>query len=132
MLKGLVEIPVTQIEHRPGRLRHLQICAVSFGEMRAALLHAADEDHPTVAIVGHSFELATRGGERANPLLVRRFEKLCGFLAERSERLPTAHFADLAELPLEAEAFPLRSGAVRTVSRMAQQAWANAVHERSL
>ncbi|HEX8306899.1 MAG TPA: polysaccharide deacetylase [Allosphingosinicella sp.] len=131
LLQGLVEIPVTQIEQRPGSLRHLQICAVSFGEMRAALVHAADEEHPVVAIVGHSFELATRGGKRANPALVRRFEKLCGFLAEERERMPTAFFSDLGDLPLDCEAIPLRSGAVRTAARMAQQAWANAVHERT-
>jgi hypothetical protein len=132
LLEGLVEIPVTQIEHRPGRLRHLQICAVSFDEMRAALIHAADEDHPVVAIVGHSFELATRGGERPNPVLVRRFEKLCGFLAANGERMPTAFFSGLGDLRLDAEAVPLRSGAVRTAARMAEQIWANAVHERSL
>ena len=130
-VEGLIEIPVTQIEQRRGSLRHLQICAVSFEEMRAALVHADDEAHPVVAIVGHSFELATRGGGRANPALVRRFEKLCGFLAENRERMPTAFFSDLTDLPLDSEAEPLRSGAVRTVSRMAQQAWANAVHERT-
>jgi len=131
-LEGLIEIPVTQIEPRHGSLRHLQICAVSFDELRAALLHAAEHDHPVVNIVGHSFELATRSGKRANAVLVRRFEKLCAFLAARSERLPTARFSDLRDLPLEAEASPLRSGALRTAARMAQQAWANAVHERTL
>jgi peptidoglycan/xylan/chitin deacetylase (PgdA/CDA1 family) len=129
---GLVEIPVTQIEQRPGSLRHLQICAVSFGEMRAALDHAAEKDHPVVAIVGHSFELATRGGRKSNPALIRRFEKLCGFLAAERERMPTAFFTELDGLRLDSEAEPLRSGPVRTVSRMAQQAWANAVHERRL
>jgi hypothetical protein len=132
LIDGIVEIPVTQIEQRPGSLRHLQICAVSFGEMRAALLHAADAGHPIVNIVGHSFELAVRGGRRANPLVVRRFEKLCGFLAGQAERMPTAAFSDLADLPLDAEAFPLRSGTLRTASRMAQQAWGNAVYERAL
>ncbi|MGZ8287148.1 MAG: polysaccharide deacetylase [Allosphingosinicella sp.] len=132
LIEGLVEIPVTQIEQRPGSLRHLQICAVSFDEMRAALNHAADNDHPVVNIVGHSFELATRGGKRANPSLVRRFEKLCGFLADQAERLPTAFFSEIGGVPLEAEASPLRSRAVRTAARMAQQAWANAVYERTL
>jgi peptidoglycan/xylan/chitin deacetylase (PgdA/CDA1 family) len=132
LVEGVIEIPVTQIEPRAGSLRHLQICAVSFDEMRAALIHAADRRHPVATLVGHSFELATRGGRRANPTLVRRFEKLCGFLAEHRERLPTAFFSDLSDLPLEAEAIPLRSGALLTVSRMAQQAWGNAVYERTL
>jgi hypothetical protein len=131
LLEGVVEIPVTQIEQRPGSLRHLQICAVSFDEMRAALLHGAGHGHPVVTLVGHSFELATRGGERANPVLVRRFEKLCGFLAEQEDRLPTVFFAGLGDLPLEAEASPLPARALRTAARMAQQAWGNAVYERA-
>ena len=132
LLSGVVEIPVTHIEQRPGSLRHLQICAVSFDEMRAALLHAAGNRHPVVNIVSHSFELAVRGGRKANPALVRRFEKLCAFLARESERLPTAFFTELADLPLDAKADPLRSGTLRTVSRMAQQAWGNAVYERRI
>ena len=132
LLDCVVEVPVTQIEQRPGSLRHLQICAVSFDEMRSALLHAADRRHPLVNIVGHSFELATRGGERANPVLVRRFEKLCGFLAGHGERLPTAHFADLADLPLDCEADPLPPRTLRTAARVAEQLWGNAVYERAL
>jgi hypothetical protein len=130
--EGVVEIPVTHIEQRRGSLRHLQICAVSFDEMRAALIHAADKDHPIVNIVGHSFELAARGGKKPNALLVRRFEKLCRFLAAERERMPTAFFSDLIDLPVDAEAFPLRSSAFRTAARMAEQAWANAVYESSL
>lgn len=129
-VEGLVEIPVTHIEPRAGKLRHLQICAVSFGEMRSALLHAADHRHPAVALVGHSFELAARGGKQANALLVRRFERLCAFLAERRERLPTVFFTELGGLRLDAEAVPLRSGPVRTAARMAEQAWGNWAYER--
>ncbi|HYE28219.1 MAG TPA: polysaccharide deacetylase [Allosphingosinicella sp.] len=131
-LDGVVEIPVTQIGQRAGGLRHLQICAVSFGETRAALLHATACGHPVVTIVGHSFELAARGGARANPILVRRFEKLCGFLAGHRETLPTARFADLAGLPLDSEATPLPARTVRTAARIAQQMWGTAVYERAL
>ncbi|HEX8063195.1 MAG TPA: polysaccharide deacetylase [Allosphingosinicella sp.] len=129
---GVIEIPVTQIGQRAGRLRHLQICAVSFDEMRAALLHAAAHDHPVATIVGHSFELAARGGRRANALLVRRFERLCRFLADRRERLPTAHFADLGDLSVEADASPLPASPLRTAGRLAQQLWGNAVYDRAL
>ena len=131
-VSGVIEVPVSQIEQNSGRLRHLQICAVSFREIRAALLHAVEEAHPVVTIVGHSFELAARGGRRANPLLVRRFERLCAFLAGHRERLPTAHFTDLRGLPLDSEASPLRSGALRTAARMAEQALGNVLYERAL
>jgi len=131
-LEGVVEVPVTQIDQGSRGLRHLQFCAVSFAEMRAALLHAARHGHPVVTLVGHSFELAARAGDRANPMLVRRFERLCRFLAGQAELLPTAHFADLADLPLEAQASPLRTRGLRTAARMAQQLWGNAVYERRL
>ncbi|HEY0111721.1 MAG TPA: polysaccharide deacetylase [Allosphingosinicella sp.] len=132
LLNEVVEVPVTLIDQRSGGLRHLQICAVSSGEMHAALLHAARHGHPVATIVGHGFELATRDGTRPNPLLVRRFDRLCGFLAEHRKQLPTAHFTELADLPLDAEASPLPHAARRTVARMGQQLWGNAVYERAL
>jgi hypothetical protein len=129
LLECVVEIPVTQIEQKDG-LRHLQLCAVSFDEMRSALLHAASARHPIVNIVSHSFELATRDGRRANPVARQRFDKLCRLLDERREKMPTAHFADLADLPLTAQAEPLPPATLRTVARMAEQVWGNAVYER--
>jgi hypothetical protein len=131
-LGGLVEVPVTQIESAPGRLRHVQLCAISLEEIEAALLHAEAEHSPLVTIVSHSFELASRDGVRPNRTLCRRFERLCAFLARRAERLPTVHFADLDDLPLGAAATPLPAQRLRTARRMAEQLWANAVYERAL
>src|SRR3546814_6360547 len=74
---GLVELPVTLIEDAPGSLRNVQVCALSIGEIRAALDHAVAEDHAAVTIVSHSFELANRAGTRANGIHARRFEALC-------------------------------------------------------
>jgi hypothetical protein len=132
LLECVVEVPVTQIEPKTGQLRHLQLCAVSIEEVRDALEHAATNRHPVVNIVSHSFELATRDGRRPNSVAVRRFEQLCRFLDEERERLPTAHFAELADLPLTAEAEPLPPRPLRTAARMVEQAWGNAVYERRL
>ena len=129
---GVIEVPVTLIEDRPGQIRHLQLTAVSAAELEAAMNHAAREGHPTVTIVSHSFELASRDGSRANRHLCRRFEKLCAFLADERERLPTAHFADLGDLPLGTSATPLPPNPLRTASRMAQQLWSNLRYERRL
>ena len=131
-LDGIVEIPVTQIEDSPGRLRHLQLCAVSSEEMEAAFLHAEAEGHPIVTLVSHSFELASRDGTRPNRTLCRRFERLCGFLDDHRERLPTVHFAGLDDLALDVPATPLPAHRLRTARRMAEQIWSNAVYERTL
>jgi peptidoglycan/xylan/chitin deacetylase (PgdA/CDA1 family) len=129
---GVIEVPVTTIEDSPGRLRHLQLCAVSAREMREALMHAAIHRHEVVTIVSHSFELATRDGTRPNDALRRRFESLCAFLADHSERLPTVHFSDLDDLLLDSEAQPLPPRSLRKAKRMLEQLWSNAVYEGRL
>ena len=128
-MDGVVEIPVTQIEDSPGRLRHLQLCAVSVEEMESAFDHALDEGNPLVTLVSHSFELASRDGRRANRTLVRRFERLCALLADRSDELPTAWFGELADLPLGRPATPLPARALRSARRKVQQLWSNAVYD---
>lgn len=127
---GLVEVPVTQIEGRAGRLRHLQICAVSKGEMEAALDHAARHGHPLTTVVSHSFELATRDGRRANGVVRDRFEALCHLLAERRELHPTLRFFDLEGIALDAEARPMPARPLRTARRVAEQWWSGTRYER--
>jgi hypothetical protein len=131
-LGGLIEVPVTQILEPGGRLRHLQLCAVSSEEIEAAFRHALRSGHPLVTLVSHSFELASRDGRRANRTLCRRFERLCAYLSAHRESLSTAHFADLQPLPAGAEGKPLPPKAWRRARRMAEQAWSNALYERSL
>jgi hypothetical protein len=131
-LGGVIEVPVTQIGDTGGRLRHLQLCAVSGDEIEAALRHALRAGHPLVTLVSHSFELASRDGRRPNRTLCRRFERLCAFLAAHSHLLPTAHFADLEPAASAAPGKPLPPQAWRRARRMAEQAWSNAVYERTL
>lgn len=126
----MVEIPISQVEEAPGRLRHLQICALSFREMRGALLHARRHDHPVATIVSHSFELATRDGLRANRVVQSRFTRLCRFLAGHCDTLPTARFDELHDLPLDVDAKPMQVSAVRRYGRIASQAWGSARYER--
>ncbi len=129
--RGLVECPVTLIEEAPGRLRHFQICALSVGEMRAALDHAAHEDHAAVTIVSHGFELANRSGIAANAVHVRRFEALCAMLAERRDTLPTAWYRDRPALRLGQDDCPLPADRLRTARRRAEQLWSNLIAERA-
>ena len=129
--RGVIEVPVSVIEDRGGKLRHVQLCALSVGEMRAALDHAARAHHAAVTIVSHGFELANRAGTRANGIHLRRFEALCRMLAERADLLPTTHFADWPELPLGRRDAPLGPNMLRTRWRQAEQLWSNMVEERA-
>lgn len=129
---GVVEIPVTQIHDAPGKLRHLQLCAVSTAEIEQALEHAALHRHPLTTIVSHSFELATRDGLRPNRTCCRRFEALCAFLSDSRDRFSTVTFADLSDVSLLRPARPLPASRIRTAGRIAEQLWANARYERRL
>ena len=130
-LGGVIEVPVTLIEERPGQLRNFQICALSVGEMRAALDHAQANDHAAVNIVSHGFELANRAGTRPNAVHVRRFEALCALLADRAETMPTVHFADRPSLRLGQRDVPLGPDPLRTRWRQAEQLWSNMIAERA-
>lgn len=130
-MPGLIEVPVTLIEERPGALRNFQICALSAGEMRAALDHAVEERHAAVTIVNHGFELANRAGTSPNAVHVRRFEALCALLDERRDQLPTVHFRDRPRLALGQEDKALGPNAVRLRWRQAEQLWSNMVAERA-
>ena len=129
---GVTELPITQISSGEGVLRPLQICAVSSAEMHGALRHAAGQDQPLVTIVSHSFELATRDGRSVNHLVKSRFDRLCGFLADHRETMPTTHLTELGEVASAARSAPMPPRWPRTAARMAEQAWGTMVYERRL
>ena len=128
---GITEVPVTVIEDLRGRIRTFQLCALSAGESYDALEHAAVSHHAAVTIVSHGFELANRGGTRANTVHVRRFRTLCAILSEMRDVLPTVHFADRPALPLDRPDQPLGPDRLRKRWRQAEQLWSNWVAERA-
>lgn len=129
--RGVVEVPVSLVEERPGAYRNVQICALSAAEMRAALDHAVAQDHAALVVVGHSFELANRAGTAPNRVHVARFRALCRMLADRRDVAPTIHFADRPALPLEAKDRPLAPSPLRRRWRQVEQAWSTLVEERA-
>lgn len=128
---GLIELPITAIEDRPGGLRIFQPCALSVGEAAAALDHAVAHDHAAVTIVSHSFELANRAGTRPNTVHLRRFAALCRALDDRRAALPTRWFHDCPALALGRADRPLGPDRLRTGWRHAEQLWSNWVEERA-
>ncbi len=127
---SVIEVPVTLIEDLPGNLRQFQLCALSQGEMRAALDHALAQTHPAVTVVSHGFELANRAGTRPNGVHVARFEGLCAMLADARDTLPTGWFRDRPAFA-SIDAVPLAPNMLRTRWRQAEQLWSNLVEERA-
>lgn len=126
---GVVEVPVSWFFALPGKPRHTQLCAVSAGELKAALAQARRLGHPYFNIVSHSFELLSRDRQRPQHLVIRRFEELCRVLAE--EGYETGGFREMKP-PVggDSSAQPIQSNAFRTAHRMAEQAIGNFLYER--
>jgi len=99
--------------------------------MARAIDHAAAEGHPVTTIVGHSFELATRGGEHPNAVVKNRFDGLCKLLAARADRQPTLFFRDLEEVACGLNLEPASASMPLVASRMISQFWANLIERRA-
>jgi hypothetical protein len=127
-LDGVVEFPVTHFRDLPGHCRHLQLGSCSSGEIEQTLRRAEALGWYCVVLVSHSFELVRRPrrcGElcRPDPIAIRRFRRLCEFLAANREAFRTATFDDLdpAAVPLLTPRRAIRTGVLRTGWRYSQQ-----------
>ena len=120
---GVEQWPIAAIAAREG-WRHGQLTALSFAEMRAAIEHAAESEWPAFILVSHSFELFNRQRGEPNPVLMRRFERLCEWLG--SNEVAQGVGTEALRLPRYETPLPLLPHSfARTAGRMAEQALAN-------
>lgn len=129
-INGVVEVPVTFLRVFGNRHRHLQLGSCSSGEIEQTLLTAWRNRWSAAVIVSHSFELIRdRNGAaacgRVDPVVLRRFQRLCRFLAKHRDKFRTATFHDApgwdAALPDDPQ--PPRARTVDTFRRVLEQAW---------
>lgn len=127
--KGVIEVPVASIASPGGAQRHGQITALSFAEMRAAILHARDQNTETFTLVSHSFEFFSRRKARVKTLVRRRFDQLCGFLRD-TPGVSTGTYRDHPPRARQnaAPAPLLPASRWRTGARIAEQALAHALY----
>lgn len=129
LLHGITEYPMSCFEDYPGHIRHAQLCACSFGEMRHALNQAWQIGWSHFVILSHSFELINRRSRqhkgRLNPTVLHRMENLCKFLKENNDRFETTTCESLDVVsPRNAKvATPLHGSWLNTIERFAEQAW---------
>jgi peptidoglycan/xylan/chitin deacetylase (PgdA/CDA1 family) len=132
-IEGVIELPVAGLFDQGQNIRPAQICALSAAEMKAALTHAAREDHGVFVIVTHSFEMLSRDRCRPNRSVMRRFEAMCDVIAA-NPGLHSAGFADLDPKLAEAGRGEQRLGPDRwrTRRRMIEQMLATLLYEHRL
>ena len=127
---GVTEVPIGCIAGLGGRLRHLQLTALTHAELLAAARHATAKSEASLTLLSHSFELLSRDRTRINYIVKRRFERLCAGLADipgmtsaTYDTQPPAVAGNNAPSP------PLLPySLLRTGLRYAEQAVANALY----
>lgn len=127
LIEGIWEIPLSYANCLSGP-RPAQLCACSAGEMQSALRGAREAGQYAFVIVLHSFELMHRTTDIRRPnhpchVLVRRFERLCRFLADNREEFPTVWFSDLPtdRMPAGYHKPAPRISSYQTIWRYAEQ-----------
>lgn len=129
---GVQELPVAVFQDFMGHFRPAQICACSSDEMIHALISAEAAGWDFFVIVSHSFEMLARRRHPSKPPVIRwdvveRFERLCQFLENNTDRFSTIRFADLDRFnspPMpDAPEVSIKGKFFNTVSRVAQQAF---------
>lgn len=117
------EFPISFFEQGTGSYRHAQVGSCSFSELSHMLTQAWDKDWHSFQILCHNFECVNKAKDQMDPIVVRRFEKLCNFFAGNRDRFQTAWFADLVpdEIPVDIETDVLKSNLLRTALRYGEQ-----------
>lgn len=119
---GLEVYPMTLFRDGFGHLRHAQIGACSAGELIQAMECGHASGWSSFITLSHNFELMVPNKSKPDPIVVRRFDALCSFLASNRRTLPTVGFNDLAPLPNTAHRLPLPlTSRVSTAIRYVEQ-----------
>lgn len=126
-IENIWEFPISFFQDYPNHWRHAQLAACSAKEMETALLNAWRQGWFSFVIVLHSFELVKGRsiGKLSAPdkLNISRFNHLCKFLSEHTDKFRTAVFSELdpAAIPEIKSPKILRSRPQHTIRRYAEQ-----------
>lgn len=123
-IESVYSVPVGIFRDGFGRLRSAQVNGSSFSELRAGLESAKRLGHTDYVIVSHNFEMLKPGTSEPDPVVVRRFESLCRYLAAHPDRYEVTTFrpGDTITSQSAAAARP-STGLAGTITRYAEQAW---------
>ena len=106
LINGIYELPITNYyDFKIGnfkRLRTLDICAVSFYEMKKILRYALKKGPKHITFILHSFSLIKKRDvqyktARPNFIVINRFKKLCEFLSKNKNLFKVIALSQFAQ-----------------------------------
>lgn len=120
---GVVEYPMTVFDDGSRALRHAQLTSCSFSEMTGLLWQALEGGRRAFVILSHGSELLNPAKTRHDPIALKRFHKLCAFLARHPDCFRVRGFQDLTPQIAQQQPAPLVSPIWKTGARMLEQAY---------
>jgi len=122
-IDGVYEVPVSAFRVWPHAFRPAHLNGCSTAELCSALWQAWRGGWSTFVIVTHTFELLDSRRTGPDPVMVRRFETVCRFLAANPDKFTTSGFADVAprDLLSSADTQVPKSNVLHTAHRVAEQ-----------
>ena len=121
-LGDVIEYPATVV-WSGGALRHLQLSACSFAEIKAMLWAARAASWQSVVILAHNFDLMNGTKTDSDRVLVRRFRRVCEFLDRHRSEFRTRWFGDLGNRVADRQPPVPRIGRLPRTVRHIEQAW---------
>lgn len=114
-------VPLTVFRDGLGRLRPAQVGSCSFDELRQVVAWAVVHEWPAVTVLSHNFEMLRPDSPRIDPIVARRFERLCAFLASQAHVVEAGGYTRAGIVPPTAPlALPVSSRPA-TLRRLAEQ-----------
>ena len=120
LCEGVQTYPVSIVRDGLGRMRPAQINSLGFSEMRSALEASHRAGQQDFIIVSHNFEMLRPESSDPDWTVVRRFERLCAYLAAHPERYQVGSFAH-RQLPPPADTGVPNVPLTATIGRLAEQ-----------
>lgn len=117
------EYPMTVFNDGTSSLRHAQLTACTWDELEALLWQALERRRRGFVILSHGVELLNTAKNRADPVVVNRFRKLCAFLDKNRDSFCTGGFHGLKPVSVSPQPQALVSPFYRTGFRIMQQAY---------
>ncbi len=120
---GVYEYPMTVFRDGTGSLRHTQLTSCSFREMKGLLWQALETGRHSFVILSHGSELLNPAKNRADDVVVKRFQQLCAFLDKNRDSFHVRGFRGLKPKLPQQQPAPLASPIWKTGVRMIEQAY---------
>ena len=118
---GVHEYPMMVYRDGTTKLRHAQLTACSSSEMEGLLWQAVAQQRKAFVILSHGFELLNQAKDRADDVMVKRFQRLCALLDKNRDSFRVTGFQGLASPLAVEQPGPLTSPLRKTGARMVEQ-----------